>query len=120
MEGSARYEKGRDSRYFLAAEDVGFLAESVVPVLERSVGVDWYDDGGTDVDRATFLLCRLRRARAGEKGGPRFGDEAVRQVLAGADPAALLWLLSRAVSYMDETGFPESVELWFPEEAQTA
>jgi hypothetical protein len=40
MEGSARYEKGRDTRYFLAAEDVGFLAESVVPVLERSVGVD--------------------------------------------------------------------------------
>jgi hypothetical protein len=114
----SRYEKGRDTRYFLAAEDAGRLADEAVQVIERSVGVDWYAEGGTDADRAAFLLCRLRRARGGEKGGPRFGDEAVRQVLAGTDPAALLWLLSRAVSYMDETGFPEAVELWFPEEAE--
>jgi hypothetical protein len=115
----SRYEKGRDSRYFLAAEDAGRLADEVVDVIERSVGVDWYAEGGTDVDRAAFMLCRLRRARGGEKGGLGYGDEAVRQVLANTEPAALLWLLSRAVSYMDETGFPEAVELWFPEEAQT-
>jgi hypothetical protein len=117
MSDLPRYEKGRDSRYFLAAEDAGAFADQVVPVIDRSVGVDWYSEGGTDVDRAAFLLCRLRRARGGEKGGPRFGDEAVRQLLAEADPAALLWLLSRAISFMDETGFPEAVEIWFPEEA---
>ena len=120
MDPRSRYEKGRDSRYFLAAEDAGFFADNVVDVVQRSVGVDWYAEGGTDVDRAAFMLCRLRRARGGEKGGPRFGDEAVRQVLAETDPAALLWLLSRAISFMDETGFPEAVELWFPEEAHTA
>jgi hypothetical protein len=109
----SRYEKGRDTRYFLAAEDAGHLMDNVGPVIERAVGVDWYDEGGTDVDRAAFMLCRLRRARGGEKGGPRFGDEAVRAALAGVEPAALLWLLSRAVSYMDETGFPEAMELWF-------
>ena len=36
--------------------------------------------------------------------------------LAQADPEAVVWLASRAVSYMDETGFPEAVELWFQEE----
>jgi hypothetical protein len=114
-----RSEKSRDTRYFLAAEDAGRLADNVAAVVERSVGVDWYAEGGTDVDRAAFMLCRLRRARGGEKGGPRFGDEAVRQVLTAADPAALVWLLSRAVSYMDESGFPEAVELWFPEETES-
>jgi hypothetical protein len=114
-----RSEKSRDTRYFLAAEDAGRLAGNVAAVVERSVGVDWYAEGGTDVDRAAFMLCRLRRARGGEKGGPRFGDEAVRQVLTAADPAALVWLLSRAVSYMDESGFPEAVELWFPEETES-
>ena len=118
MSDLPRREKGRDSRYFLAAEDAGELADNVVPVIDRSVGVDWYAEGGTDVDRAAFMLCRLRRARGGEKGGPHFGDEAVRQVLAASDSAALLWLLSRAISFMDETGFPEAVELWFPDYAQ--
>jgi hypothetical protein len=30
--------------------------------------------------------------------------------LAAATPEAVLWLASRAISYMDETGFPEAVE----------
>lgn len=120
MDPRSRYEKGRDSRYFLAAEDAGRLADEVIDVIERSVGVDWYAEGGGDVDRAAFMLCRLRRARGGEKGASRFGDEAVRAVLSNTDPAALVWLLSRTISYMDETDFPEAVELWFPEEAQTA
>jgi hypothetical protein len=60
----------------------------------------------------------LRRARGGEKGGPEHGDEAVRQVLGDASSPALVWLASRAISYMDETGFPEAVEPWFPMDAR--
>ena len=109
-------EKGRDTRYFVAAEEVGRLAEEAGPLLERAVGVTWYDHHGTDVDRAALALCRLRRARAGEKGGPEYGDEAVRVVLAEASPSALVWIASRAISYLDESGFPEAVEPWFQED----
>ena len=37
------------------------------------------------------------------------GDEAVRLVLAESDPESVIWLLSRAISYMDEQGFPDLV-----------
>ena len=40
----------------------------------------------------------------------------MRAVLKEADPKALLWIASRAISYMDENGFPEAVEPWFGEE----
>lgn len=106
-------EKGRDSRYFVAAEDAGRLLEEAVPLLDRAVGIEWYERHGTDVDRAALMLCRLRRARAGEKGGPHHGDEAVRTVLSQASPSALMWIASRAISYMDESGFPEAVWPWF-------
>jgi hypothetical protein len=42
------------------------------------------------------------------------GDAAVRAVLAEASPEALVWVTSRAISYMDENGYPESVERMFP------
>ena len=103
----------KSSDFFVAAEDVGSLAENAVPLINRAVGIDWYHEFGTDVDRATLNLCRLRRARAGQQGGPEHGDEAVRQVLADATPEAIIWITSRAISYMDETGFPEAVEPWF-------
>ena len=35
-----------------------------------------------------------------------------------ANPEALVWFASRAVSYMDETGFPEAVEPWFARTAE--
>ena len=41
------------------------------------------------------------------------GDEAVRTALLQADQEALIWFASRAISYMDESGFPEAVERWF-------
>jgi len=103
----------RGTSDFVAAEDAGALEERVIGLLDRAVGVEWYRQHGTDVDRATATLCRLRRARAGERGGPEGGDDAVRAVLATASPEAVLWLASRAISYMDETGFPEAVEPWF-------
>ena len=106
----------RDTRYFVAAEDVGRFTEEAGPILEQAIGVEWYDHHGTEVDRAALTLCRLRRARAGEKGVSTSGDEAVRRVLTEASPAAIVWLASRAISYMDESGFPEAVEPWFRDE----
>ena len=106
----------RDTRYFVAAEDAGRLADEAAPLLDQAVGVEWYEQAGSEVDRAALTLCRLRRARAGEKGGPHYGDEAVRQALGRASTPALVWIASRAISYMDETGFPEAVEPWFPDE----
>jgi hypothetical protein len=109
-------EKRRDSSNFVAAEDAGRLADNATQMLEQAVGVEWYRQHGTEVDRATLTLCRLRRARAGERGSPEAGDEAVRAALAAASPAAVMWIASRAISYMDESGFPEAVEPWFGDE----
>jgi hypothetical protein len=109
-------EKRRDSSNFVAAEDAGRLAENASDLLEKAVGAEWYRQHGTEVDRAALSLCRLRRARAGERGSPEAGDDAVRAVLSSASPAAVLWLASRAISYMDESGFPEAVEPWFRDE----
>jgi hypothetical protein len=84
-------------------------ARRAVAEIEDAAGKDW-DEPGNAADRAALTLCRLRRARAGELGGIRHGDEAVRDALRGVDAAALAWLASRAVAYMDEQGFPETVE----------
>jgi hypothetical protein len=105
----------RNTRDFVAAEDAGALEEQAGPLLDRAVGVEWYRQYGTDVDRAAATLCLLRRARAAERGGPEGGDEAVRAALAASSPEAVLWLASRAISYMDESGFPEAVEPWLQE-----
>ena len=100
---------------FVAAEDVGRLSQRAAEALERADGVDWYEENGTAIDEAAFALARLRRAQAGLRGGPQFGDEAVRRVLDDASPEAVRWLASRAISYMDESGYPEAVEPWFQE-----
>ena len=108
-------EKRRDSSNFVAAEEVGRQTDEAVELLDQALGVEWYREHGTDVDRAALALCRLRRARAGERGGPEAGDAAVRAVLLASSPESVAWLASRAISYMDESGFPEAVEPWFPE-----
>jgi len=108
-------KKGRNTKSFLAADDASRLTDETPALLDRALGVEWYDRAGNDVDLAAYVLCRLRRARAGEKGGPLHGDEAVRAALVQANPEALVWFASRAISYMDETGFPEAVEPWFAE-----
>src|SRR5688500_17169730 len=104
---------------FVAAEDAGRLAGRAAAALAQSDGIDWYEENGSAVDEAAYALCRLRRAEAGLKGGPQQGDAAVRRVLEGATPEAVLWLASRTVSYLDETGFPEAVEPWFPDPRDT-
>ena len=109
-------DKSASTRYFVAAEDAVRLSDDAGRLLDRAVGVDWYEQPGSDVDRVALTLCRLRRAGAGDKGGPRHGDEAVRQAIAEASTPALVWLVSRAISYMDESGFPDAVGPWFPEE----
>ena len=100
---------------FVAAEEAGRLAERATAALARADGVDWYEENGTAIDEAAFALTRLRRAQAGLRGGPQQGDEAVRRVLEQASPEAVRWLASRAISYMDESGYPEAVEPWFQE-----
>ena len=97
----------------LADSEALQLAEEAPPLVDRAAGVDWYSRPGTEVDLAAHTLCLLRRARAGASGGTMHGDEAVRRVLAAANPEAVVWLASRAISYLDETGFPEDVEPWF-------
>ncbi len=108
--------KARESSNFVAAEDAGRLSDDAPALLDRAVGVGWYQQHGNDVDRAALALCRLRRARAGQHGGPEAGDEAVRAVLVEANPQAVVWLACRAISYMDESGFPEAVEAWLPDD----
>jgi hypothetical protein len=100
---------------FVAAEDAGRLADRAGAALAVADGVDWYAENGSAVDEAAFALCLLRRAQAGLKGGPEPGDAAVRRVLEDASPEVVIWLASRTISYLDETGFPEAVEPWFPD-----
>lgn len=98
--------------FSVAAEDARRLAEEATARVDRALESDWYREHGGVADHAVFVLCRLRRASAGERGGPESGDGAVRDALAAARPEALLWLASRAIAYMDEAGFPEDVEAW--------
>ena len=108
------FPRGRDDRnradYFVASEDAGQLKATLGPLVEQAVGVEWYGPFGNDADRAALGLCRLRRASAGVGGGISHGDDAVRSVLESVSPSALVWIASRAISYMDENGYPESVE----------
>ena len=104
----------RESTFAIAADDASRLWSEAGPALEEAVDVQWYEQHGTEVDRAALTLCRLRRAMASQGGMPEVGDGAVREVLANASPEAVLWMASRAISYMDENGFPEAVGPWFP------
>ncbi len=111
-----RADDPREAPIPIAAGDAAELWDSAGPLLEQAKDVGWYDVPGSDVDRAASALCRLRRATAGRRGAPQHGDEAVRTVLASASPEAVVWLASRAISYMDEYGFPEAVAPWIPDE----
>lgn len=97
----------------VAAEDAARYAAQAPALVEQAVGVTWYGNPRNGADRAILALCRLRRARAGERGLAEAGDEAVRTALGAVSEAALVWIASRAISYMDESGYPETVEEWF-------
>ena len=89
--------------------DAARLAEEAVPLVDRAKGESWYSEFANAADRAAVALCRLRRAAAGKRANAEAGDEAVRAALAQAEPEAVVWLASRAISYMDEQGYPETL-----------
>lgn len=91
-----------------ALADVAELSETAAQLMERALGVSWYEDDPNPVDLAVLALCMLRRAGAGARGSSEAGDAVVRDVLAQADTETVSWITSRAISYMDEHGFPES------------
>jgi hypothetical protein len=105
-----------DADFIMATEDAGRLADEVGELVESAVGVSWYGTYGNQSDGAALALCRLRRAHAGLRGGTEEGDVAVRRALEQVSPEAVVWMASRAISYLDESGFPEAVEAWFPEQ----
>lgn len=104
--------KQRPADDFAAAEDGNRLAGQAPAEIDAAADAEWYHEHGNNADRAAYTLCRLRRARAGQQQSPLAGDEAVRAALTQASPDAVIWLASRAISYMDENGFPEAVEPW--------
>jgi len=92
-----------------ATGDAVYLAGVAGELVDAAASASWYTEQGNAPDVAVATLCRLRRAAAGVGGMPEAGDEAVRAVLEGVDPAALLWLASRLVSYADEMAFADLV-----------
>jgi hypothetical protein len=87
------------------------LARVAGELVDAAADTSWYQERGNAADVAVATLCRLRRAAAGVGGSPGAGDEAVRAVLETADPAALVWIASRLVSYADEAAFADLVPL---------
>jgi hypothetical protein len=109
-------DQRRETQFSVASDDASRLADEAGPLIERAVGVQWYEEVGNEADLAALALCRLRRSRAGLRGGPAHGDAAVREAFGTVSPEALAWIASRAISYMDENGFPEAVEPWLDED----
>ncbi len=99
----------------LPGEVVRRLSDDTVSLVDSGSGASWYAEYRNDVDVAVINLCRLRRAGAADKGRPDAGDDAVRKALGRAKPQAVIWLASRAISYMDEHGFPETMAPWLDE-----
>jgi hypothetical protein len=93
----------------ISHQDAAQLEQSLGQLIAKAQGVSWYDEPGREADLAVARLCLLRRARAGVNASQEAGDDAVRLVLTEADPETVVWLLSRAISYMDEQGFPDLV-----------
>jgi len=106
---SDMFGRGEPRTGDVSKSDAAALEEALTPLLERAKGSTWYDAPGAPVDVATARLCLLRRAYAAVGATTEAGDVAVRRVLDGADHDAVVWLLSRAISYMDEQGFPDFV-----------
>jgi hypothetical protein len=93
-----------DADFVVATDDVARLEAEVGPLVERAVGVPWYEIGN-DSDVAALALCRLRRSAPGSAARRATGRGGAGRALLG-QPEALVWIASRAISYMDENGFP--------------
>ena len=81
-----RADDPRETNFAIAADDSAAALDAAGRLLEEAVGVHWYEEYGSDVDRAALALCRVRRGFAGQRGGPQHGDEAVRELLERASP----------------------------------
>ena len=115
MFGKAR--AGRES--IVAADDAQELFGRGPELVAAASGASWYTQPGNPADVAVVSLCLLRRAASGDRASFEGGDAAVREALADTDPEALVWLMSRLISYMDEQGFPELVEPWVARETSS-
>ena len=104
--------KARGSDAGPADVDAERLAQEAVPAIDAASGQSWYEQYANPPDRALVTLCRLRRAAAGRRGDATAGDDAVRRALEEAQPESVIWLASRAVSYLDEQGYPETLAPW--------
>jgi len=83
-----------------APQKLTVLAERIISAVQQPIPYEGHS-------------CRVG---ASIGGGIEEGDHAVRRVLEQTSPAALMWIASRAISYMDENGYPEAVAPWFPED----
>lgn len=108
MQGPIGNDKRPQRERNPALYDLTELSQNVVPLVESATGVPWYEEGNS-IDEAVAALCRLRRAAAGAHGSAEGGDAAVREALERAEPGSVLWVACRAISYMDEQGFPDGV-----------
>jgi hypothetical protein len=88
----------RPAADIVAAEDANALANQATTAIDDALGSGWYAEHGNKADRAAFVLCRLRRARGGQWRSSEAGDDAVRAALGEANPEAVVWLASRAIS----------------------
>jgi hypothetical protein len=100
----------------VAADDAQELFGRGPELVAGALGASWYTQPGNPVDVAVVSLCLLRRAASGDRASFEGGDAAVRDALVDTEPEALVWLVSRLISYMDEHGFPELVEPWVSRE----
>ena len=89
--------------------DFSELVEAAPSLLDVATGATWYGTTAPSTRRSSPSVASAVRQPA-DAGGPEAGDAAVRNALGDASPGAVLWALSRAVSYMDEQGFPEEWE----------
>lgn len=92
----------------ISEDDARLLADEAPRLVDGAAGSSWYEVG-SEIDLAAARLCLLRRAGSTAGGSIDAGDEAVRDALERAKPEAVVWLATRAVSYMDEQGFPDFV-----------
>ena len=107
---------GRES--IVAADDAQELFGRAPELVDAASGASWYTEPGNQVDVAVVALCMLRRASSGDRASIEGGDAAIREALADTQPEALIWLVSRLISYMDEQGFPELIEPWMARDNQ--
>ena len=92
----------------------GRLADEATRVDDRA-RLDWYEQHGSADDSrgADALPAPAREGR--RDGAARRRATKPCAACSSRRAGCALWIASRAISYMDENGFPEAVEPWFDE-----